>query len=175
MDNDQELRQKLFDSIGLLKNTITAKRIALASGGKISPAWPINNADIADAFKTISSAVESTGLSNREKKVITDEITTFFGGLVVNGNQSTVADLEDQLLKYQEQINLLILKSIIDNISDVGGKIKSATAELKKAIDRLNDLNKIFSAITVGVNLVAALLAASGGKFDLLTQVISAL
>jgi hypothetical protein len=174
MDNDQELRQELFDSIGLLKDTITAKRIDLASKGKISPAWPINKADISNASNFISTTLDTMGLSSSDKNVITDEIKNFFDSLGVDGNEVTVAALEGRLLEFQAQINLQMLQSIIANISGAGKKITNATAVLKDAIDELNNLNKIFSAITVGVNLVAALLAASGGKFDLLIQVVSA-
>ncbi len=169
MDPIQEFGQKLFDDIGLVRNEIRGRRM-VASQAKISPQWPLSDGDLKKAIAIISIAADEAGLSKDDKEKVIQEIEANLGAL---GSPVTVAALEGELSSLQRNINQqVILQSIISNITDAGIKIKNATNQLQIAIDKLEDLNKIFSVITVGVSLLTSLLAAGGGNFGSLLKII---
>jgi hypothetical protein len=153
--------QQLFNAIDRLRNEIRITRQELALQGKISPEWPVD--DQAKQYVSNMVSEAAAGLSPSEqdqvKKIIQNEIN----------NVSTVAAFNGRLLSLLRDINNdVILDGILMNIQEPGQKISNATNEIEMAIDKINDLNDIFSVITLGVSLITALVAASSGNFGLL-------
>ena len=159
--------QEMFDAVDSLRDRIRARRLELAIAGIIQNQWPLGSRNEVDAF--ISGTADAAGLSPTQKSVVMDAVNERLNsapGLI------TVSILEGQLLDLQSQINDDLLNEIILNISEPGTKIQNATREIKEAIERLEDLNKIFATITIAVSLVATLIAASGGNFGTLLSII---
>ena len=162
-----EEAQEIFDAVDSLRDRIRARRMELAISGIIQNQWPLGARSEVDRF--ISDAIDAAGLSPSQKSDViagVNERLNSAPGLI------TVSILEGQLLDLQRQINDELLEQIILSISEPGTKIQNATRKLKEAIESLEDLNKIFGAITIAVNLVSTLVAASAGNFGVLLSII---
>ena len=155
--------QELYDAVDSLRNRIRVRRVGLAATAQIQNQWPLESRSDVDSF--ISRAADDAGLSEDEKGFIKDSVEELLNGA---SGVMTVAFLEGTLLDLQSMINDQLLQDIIESIEDYETRIQNATRELKEAIERLITLNEIFGTIIIAVNLVAAIVAASGSKFDAL-------
>jgi hypothetical protein len=162
--------QEIFHAIDTLRDKIRLRRATLAMSGQIEPEWPLG--DESQAINFISERANKAGLTTTQKAQVMNSLRQT---LHHSGSPITVAILENQLLDLQSQINDDILNDIMANLNISGAKIKSATNELKIAIDKLNDLNKIFGTISLAINFVAALLGVGVGNFNPLLSIISKL
>lgn len=82
-------------------------------------------------------------------------------------------ELEFKLIAIRDKLNLILLDNIIAKISDYKPKIENATTELQEAIDKLNNLSKVFGTIAIAVNLFTALISASSGNFGGLIKIVA--
>lgn len=164
--------QSLFDNIGKLKNDIRIKRLEKASAGEVTSTWPIDNASRSAMIAFVSNAATNAGLSNAQISTIISDLNSRLGA---PGSVVTVAMLEGQLIALQSQINDDLLVTILGSITSPATQLQNSSNELQIAIDKLNDLNELFSTFAVAVNLVAALIQASSGKFGPLVSTVSEL
>ena len=160
--------QEIFDAIRVLKDKITDKRRKLAQSGAVPAQWPLDSEDEVISF--VSNVADKLDLKPELKLTIIGDVKNRLKDR--SGERVTVAMLESDLLDLQALINNVLLAKIIVEISTPKIRIENATNELILAIERLEDLNELFGAIAVGVNLVTAFVAASGGNFSVLASII---
>lgn len=115
----------------------------------------------------ISRVADDAGLSQDQKNEVIENLENLLDEI------NSVQELEYKLLAIRDDLNLGILENILDEISDYKPKIKNATTELQEAIDKLNNLSKIFGAIAITVNLFTALTQASSGNFGSLIKIVT--
>jgi uncharacterized protein YpuA (DUF1002 family) len=120
----------------------------------------------------IEETADRAGLDTAKKNQLVNDVKNL---LAQSPAPPTVNWLEDQLIDLQAKINSDIADQIKAGISDYKTKVDSATQELQTAIDKLDDLNKIFGAIAIAVNLFAAMISVAAGKFDPLVKAVSKL
>jgi chromosome segregation ATPase len=117
----------------------------------------------------ISRVADEAGLSPDEKNEVIENLANLLDEI------NSVEELEFKLITIRDELNLDILDNIIAEISDYKPKIENATTELEEAIDRLNNLSKVFGTIAIAVNLFTALISASSGSFGSLIKIVAEL
>jgi hypothetical protein len=163
----QEL-QDLIDTIRKVGKASRQKRRKLFDEFEIPKIeWELE--DSPAIINYISRVADDAGLSPSEKKEVIDNLTNLLGEI------KSVEELEFKLIKIRGELNLSILDNIIAEISDYKPKIKNATTELQEAIDKLNNLSKVFGTIAIAVNLFTALITASSGNFSSLIKIVAEL
>lgn len=115
----------------------------------------------------ISRVADEAGLSEDERNEIIKNLTDLLDEF------DSVEKLEFKLIALRDELNLDVLDKIIAEIADYKPKIENATTELQEAIDRLNNLSKVFGTIAIAVNLFTALISASSGNFGGLVKIVA--
>ncbi|WP_250124932.1 hypothetical protein [Chroococcidiopsis sp. CCMEE 29] len=165
MATNQDL-QDLIETIRKVGKASRQKRSKLFREFQIAKIeWELEDKQAIIGY--ISRVADDADLSLSEKNKVIQNLENLLDEI------NSVEELEFKLIAIRDKLNLILLDNIIAKISDYKPKIENATTELQEAIDKLNNLSKVFGTIAIAVNLFTALISASSGNFGGLIKIVA--